>query len=141
MKTTLFSLLMGMAGLGAACGASERECFPGDYLPCDCEDGRPGYAQCAEDGSGYGECAYCGTVPGAQDGGEGGAGGEGGMGGSGGAPLLPFMSDCEEDAQCESGLCYEFNAKGPHCTNPCESADDCPLPSPGCNGMGVCKAP
>ncbi len=138
----VFSLGAWAGSLVLSCGSNERQCFPGDYAPCDCADGRPGYSQCAADGAGYGDCAYCGTVPGAHDAGGNGAGGEGGSGGAGGAiPLLPFMSECEEDAQCESGLCYQFNAKGPHCTVPCDSSKDCPLPSPGCNGMGVCKAP
>ena len=51
------------------------------------------------------------------------------------------MSECEEDAACETGLCYEFPAKGPHCTHGCETSQDCPPPSPGCNMMGLCKAP
>jgi hypothetical protein len=60
-----------------------------------------------------------------------------------GTEPLPFMSECTlgEDEQCETGLCYNFNMKGPHCTHACEVDADCEAPSPGCNGMGVCKAP
>lgn len=55
--------------------------------------------------------------------------------------LLPFMSACEENEDCESGLCFAFNAAGPHCTHSCTVDTDCEAPSPGCNGMGVCKRP
>jgi hypothetical protein len=60
-----------------------------------------------------------------------------------GAELLPFMSECTlgMDEQCETGLCFDFNTKGPHCTHACEVDADCEAPSEGCNGMGVCKAP
>lgn len=55
--------------------------------------------------------------------------------------LLPFMSMCETDEECETGLCFPFNANGPHCTHACETDLECEDPSPGCNGMGVCKRP
>ena len=48
--------------------------------------------------------------------------------------LLPFMSECEDNGQCETGLCYSYNAAGPHCTHECDSDLDCEDPSPGCNG-------
>jgi hypothetical protein len=56
---------------------------------------------------------------------------------------LPFMSECVlgMDDQCDTGLCFDFNTKGPHCTHECTVDTDCEDPSPGCNGMGVCKAP
>jgi hypothetical protein len=72
-------------------------------------------------------------------GGEGGTGG--GDGGSGGGALLPFMSPCAQNSDCESMLCFHFNTKGSHCTKPCMVDTDCPPPSPGCSAMGVCKAP
>jgi hypothetical protein len=61
----------------------------------------------------------------------------------GGSGTLPFMSECTlgESEECETGLCFDFNAKGPHCTHACKIDDDCEAPSPGCSGMGVCKAP
>jgi hypothetical protein len=143
-KSGWISLIL--LSMSYACNSEGRTCYPGDFVSCTCEDGRLGYATCNADGTQYEACAFCGTTPGANPA-SGGAGGEasggammGGAGGSGGA-LLPFMSPCEEDAQCETGLCYPFNAKGPHCTQSCDSADDCPPPSPGCNMMGVCKAP
>ena len=45
---------------------------------------------------------------------------------------LPLMSPCQSDAQCETGLCYPFNAKGPHCTKPCTHDSECPPPADGC---------
>ena len=54
---------------------------------------------------------------------------------------LPFLAACTSNAECASGLCFNFNAKGLHCTHSCQSATDCEAPSPGCNGMNVCKAP
>lgn len=56
---------------------------------------------------------------------------------------LPFMSECDTELMnCEEGLtCWPFNAKGPHCTHECTVDTECEDPSPGCNNMGVCKAP
>jgi hypothetical protein len=54
---------------------------------------------------------------------------------------LPYMAECTQNEQCETELCFNFNNKGPHCTHECQTAGDCEAPSPGCNGMGVCKAP
>jgi hypothetical protein len=58
-----------------------------------------------------------------------------------GAGQLPFMAECASNEQCQTGNCYPFGMKGPHCTKPCTSAADCPAPSPGCNNKGLCKAP
>lgn len=55
-----------------------------------------------------------------------------------------FMDPCPSgmDSECMTGLvCFNFQMKGPHCTHACTTAADCPAPSPGCSGMGVCKAP
>ncbi len=52
-----------------------------------------------------------------------------------------FMSQCTEDSECETNLCFPFNSKGPHCTHECTVDEDCADPSPGCNNKGVCKAP
>jgi len=60
---------------------------------------------------------------------------------------LQFMEMCElTDDQCDRSdrtdmVCFNFNNKGPHCTHPCSGDPDCDNPSPGCNNMGVCKAP
>jgi len=53
----------------------------------------------------------------------------------------PYMAPCTSNDECETGLCFDFNAKGPHCTTTCELDLECAEPSPGCNGKGVCKAP
>ena len=117
--------------LTASCDEEARECLPGDFAPCSCDTGDEGFAECNEEGDAYGECVCEGDPAGGA--------GEGGSGGS--AALLPFMSECEEDAECETGVCHPFNAKGPHCSHACEMDTDCEPPSPGCNMMGVCKAP
>jgi len=58
---------------------------------------------------------------------------------------LQFLDECEPaNDTCDSTLgliCFSFNNKGPRCTHDCTVASDCESPSPGCNGMGVCKAP
>ncbi len=52
-----------------------------------------------------------------------------------------YMEPCTTNEECDTGLCFDFSAKGPHCTTTCELDLECPEPSPGCNGKGVCKAP
>jgi hypothetical protein len=58
---------------------------------------------------------------------------------------LPFLSPCDpENDLCDADngeFCFGFNAKGPHCTHQCDTPQECDAPSPGCNNMGVCKAP
>jgi len=71
----------------------------------------------------------------------GGAGGMNGAGGAGGMGGLRFGTACMEDAQCASGLCFNFNAKGKHCSKSCMADGDCPAGSTGCNNMGICKIP
>ncbi len=110
-------------------------CYDGEFEACFCAAER-GYRSCAA--GTFGECVCNGDTPGLPGGlAEGG----GGAGGAGGQALLPFLSPCDDDDQCESTLCHNFIAKGRKCSQPCDDADDCPAPSPGCNMMGVCKAP
>jgi hypothetical protein len=54
---------------------------------------------------------------------------------------LPFLASCTTNAECATGLCFNFNSKGLHCTHACDSAAECEASSPGCNNMNVCKAP
>ena len=56
---------------------------------------------------------------------------------------LKFMDPCTagEDTTCETNLCFVFNKRGPHCSVACTRDCECPAPSGGCSGMGVCKAP
>ena len=137
------------AVLGAlVVGACEEKpvCYEGDQQACTCDDGQCGFAACDVGADAYGACGSCGQVP--KPAGTTTVACEeipaagGGGGGAGGAPaLLAFMETCSKDEECETGLCHTFNAKGPKCSMPCQSDGDCPSPSPGCNMMGVCKAP
>ena len=134
-------LAAAVATVVGAC-SEERACYPGDYRGCSCGEAS-GYELCSASGEEYGACDCTGLIPGltaASSSGVGGSGG-GGSGGSGGSGLLPFLSPCSTDAECETGLCYDFNAQGPHCSKTCTSAAECPSPSTECNGMGVCKLP
>ena len=136
----VLAVVVGACGEGSG-GAG---CLPEDVERCTCGDGRSGFTVCdPKSGSGYGACDCSldaspylpeAGVEAASDG-----SGEGGDGG------LMFMSPCSMSAgapQCPPGTsCDEFPAKGDHCSKPCKVATDCPAPSPGCNMMGVCKAP
>jgi hypothetical protein len=64
------------------------------------------------------------------------------------ASNLPYGSSCWNNAQCISGICFDYRVKGTFCTQTCMNAADCPLlpdsggtMSAGCNGMGVCRIP
>ena len=52
---------------------------------------------------------------------------------------LPFGASCLDNAQCASGMCFDFNVRGTFCTKACSTNADCPPESLGCNGMGVCR--
>jgi hypothetical protein len=54
---------------------------------------------------------------------------------------LGFGASCWDNPQCASNLCFDFKARGQFCSQICTIDQDCPLPSPGCNGMGVCRMP
>jgi hypothetical protein len=55
---------------------------------------------------------------------------------------LPLGSPCWDNAQCASGICFDYAVKGTFCTQPCSSNADCPSPPfMGCNAMGVCRMP
>lgn len=56
---------------------------------------------------------------------------------------LAYMERCTvgDDDACETGVCFNFTSRGPHCTAPCTQACECPAPSGGCSNRGVCKAP
>lgn len=58
------------------------------------------------------------------------------------AGLLPFAAVCADNTQCETGLCYQYGARGQRCTAMCVNGT-CPVPpmSQGCNNMGVCRVP
>jgi hypothetical protein len=133
------------AAVTAAVGACSEEstCHSGDYRACTCDDGARGYEQCAGDdvSADYGACDCSGMIPGLAAAASNGSSGAGGSGGAGGAGLLPFLSPCTTNEECETGLCYDFNARGSHCSHACAVPEDCPPPSTGCNGMNVCETP
>ncbi|HEY3817191.1 MAG TPA: hypothetical protein VGL81_08475 [Polyangiaceae bacterium] len=52
---------------------------------------------------------------------------------------LPLGSTCWDNAQCASMICFDYQIRGTFCTQLCLTAGDCPPPSNGCNGMGVCR--
>ena len=52
---------------------------------------------------------------------------------------LPFGASCLDNKQCTSGVCFLYTVRGQFCTLACMSNADCPAPSLGCNGMGVCR--
>lgn len=126
----------GLAALAAsACESEPRACYAGDVVACACDGGAGGFARCGVEAT-FGACDCAGGVPGV-DASSLDAGGDV----DAAPPKLALYAPCAEDSQCESGLCYAFNAKGPRCSKPCSGAADCPAPSPGCNGKGICKAP
>ena len=145
-----FALPISAGAMGAGCNPSPdtSTCFKGDYQTCTC-DGDKGYQRCGDDGA-FGQCDCSGT-PGNDAGppsafttsGAGGGGGGAGGGASGPCSTMPlaFLCPCVNDSDCESKLCFHFNAKGPHCSIPCTPATFCPPPSDGCSGMNVCKSP
>jgi hypothetical protein len=138
-KRRLFAVLVVLLGAlatgPAGCSVPSQACYPSDYQACSCDGGQRGLQQCTAAGDGYGACDCSGVLPGADGSAATDGGGEGGSDGG----LLPFLAPCSSDAQCVTGHCFPFNAKGPHCSQPCTTDQDCPAPSPGCSGMGVCK--
>jgi hypothetical protein len=136
MKTATLIGILALATAGvAACGDDETgDAATSGTTTTTASAGGAG-GEGGEGGAGGGTTSS--SSAGGAGGGQGGAGG--GQGGAGGAGLLPFGSECTENAQCESNLCHDFNADGPHCTIPCPpNPDDCPGGF-GCNGMDVCK--
>jgi hypothetical protein len=126
------SIALLLAVVAVACSDGTAACYPGDYVTCACDAASTGYAMCGGDRT-FGACD-CGPAPFLPDGGP----PEAAVDDSG---LLPFLSGCSTNAQCASGLCFVYNAKGPHCTIPCSTDSDCPVPSTGCSNNKVCKVP
>jgi uncharacterized membrane protein len=54
-----------------------------------------------------------------------------------------FGAACNDNADCESNLCFNFNARGKRCTKACAGDNDCPSPPGlGCSGnQKVCRVP
>ncbi|HWL84564.1 MAG TPA: hypothetical protein VNO21_02110 [Polyangiaceae bacterium] len=131
----------GIACLIAACTSNDQPtCYRGEYVTCACNNSQTGYAMCLADETAHGTCDCSGAIPGLEGGApQQDAGGAADANDAGGK--LALMQPCDRDDQCETGLCFPFNAKGPHCSKRCKSDTDCPSPSTGCSNMGVCKAP
>lgn len=53
---------------------------------------------------------------------------------------LPFMDTCADDGECETCTCHAFG-RGSFCTHECDGPEDCPPPSTGCGGIGLCRPP
>ncbi len=130
--------LLLLGGAPASCNPSGVACAAGDFQYCACPSAARGYQECLDDGSQYGACDCSGTIP----------RGAGVLVEAGpdvdaetAAPgaKLGFLASCSSNADCESNLCFSFNAYGPHCSHSCSKITDCEAPSPGCSNMGVCK--
>lgn len=139
--------LASIAWICVACGQGNggANCLPEDVERCACGDGRAGFMICdPRTSSGYGAC-NCELDASPYLPAAGLEAGEGDGAASAGDGGLAFLSACSTAAgspQCPAGTsCDDFPAKGPHCSRPCRLPTDCPAPSPGCNMMGVCKAP
>ena len=52
---------------------------------------------------------------------------------------LPLGASCWDNAQCASGICFDYAVRGTFCTQRCWTNANCPPPANGCNGMGVCR--
>jgi hypothetical protein len=116
--------------------ANGAPCYPGDYVYCPCDGGVQGYSQCPTDGGDYGACNCSGIHPTQVD--------ATALVCNLALGVLPLLCPCTMDDQCQSGQCFPFNAKGPHCTTSCNEQNAstvCPPASGGCSNMGVCMAP
>ncbi len=121
--------------LPAACREEGPVCYAGDFIACSCAGGGLGYQACVAADERYGPCVCDGTTPGLD------GSFEAATADAGPTEKLPFMSQCTNDEQCESGNCHTFSQQGTFCTKSCEETSDCPAPSSGCNNRGICKAP
>lgn len=132
--------------IAASCSSSNSApCSTGDIQSCSCSGGGAGTQACTN--GAFGDCK-CSSEGGVAD-----AAHETGTSGEGGT--LPFMAACKDPGKpgdcdpagcapnCKNGPdeCFNYPNRGAHCTHPCTMNSDCPEPSGGCNGMGVCKAP
>jgi hypothetical protein len=142
-KVAALAAVLVVALLSPACQQNGTRCAPGDYVACACPNPVKGFARCTPSGDDYTLCDCSGAVPPGVVDLEAGAAPDaaGADAADAVAAKLGFMSPCEKDIECETGLCFVFNAKGPRCSKSCQNDSDCPAPSPGCNLQGICKAP
>ena len=143
--STLFALVAAAAFLAACASSSSssQTCSPGDTMACTCGS-TPGLQTCNANGSAYGACNCTADAGGDAEVDAGPAKfmqpcvpsmmlADGGAGSGG-------MGNCDPSAS-PALICFIFPNRGNYCTHTCTVATDCAAPSPGCNGMGVCKAP
>jgi hypothetical protein len=154
MNRRALAIAAGVFVFGAivACTSTNTECVPGDPS-CPGRTSPAGDASAsAADASHADVCVFItesgatrGCSPGSQGPGDRDDGGDASIVGppdvAADATNLPFMAPCDSNPQCASGICYDFVVKGYFCTTMCTADTDCPAPSPGCNGMGFCRAP
>ena len=131
MRAVLASTIV--AAIVIACGEDRPPCYRGDFIGCNCTDGAYGYSACREAEDGYAACVCDGTIPGVVAGPK-----EASVVDTG---KLTLFVDCTDAAQCESGICFAYGDGRSLCSKSCNGATDCPAPSTGCNGKGVCKPP
>ncbi len=143
-----------------ACRASDPACLPASHADASVTADGGGEASPSADGGADGTADAAPTCVGlvVDDAGVTHGCTAGGMGpgdrdDGGGAPAppppdaaldagdLPFGASCWDNAQCASGVCFDYKVRGTFCTQPCSASVACPAESPGCNGMGVCRLP
>ncbi len=131
------ALASGLVALAAAAACYQPPvCYDGEYRACSCGN-KTGYQACAAQQ--FGACACDGTTPGLSGGASTSTGMSTSTSATTGGGQAPLYAPCAKNADCASGNCGDFPAKGPHCTKTCASNADCPPPSPGCNPKGQCR--
>lgn len=130
-----------------ACAEDPPACYEGDYVGCACEPNTSGftrgYAVCRPELGGYGTCICDGKTPGL-DAGSASTDAASAVDVSVDAAKLALFAPCAKDEECASGKCSSYGDGRTLCTYACKvetEASDCPAPSRGCNGQGVCKPP
>lgn len=121
------ALIVGLV-VATACADERPTCYAGEYIGCSCSEQAQGYARCNDLGTAYGACVCDGMTPGLDAGHDGDAD-------------SALFEPCEVNDNCASGLCFTYGDKTMRCSLPCDASSDCPAPSPGCSGMGVCRTP
>jgi hypothetical protein len=149
----LVAAVLGAASALAACSGSPVQASAEDAEPPPATDAAPAPDDAATDARADAFCLLvddAGVTHGCAAGGQGPGDHDDGGGlappppdASPDATGLPFGSSCWDNAQCASGICFDYRVKGTFCTLTCSTNADCPPVSPtlqlGCNGQGVCR--
>jgi hypothetical protein len=138
MRASLLRLAIAIATTIAACDGSGESADAGADASVSCpQDAAPACLLVDDAGLSHG-CGTGGMGPGDRDDG-------GGMTAPPPPDLgvdvrnQPFGAPCLFNAQCTSNICFLYRVKGQFCTQTCSCNADCPPPSLGCGGMGVCR--